>query len=164
MSGELRILEGATFCICDFLGDLHGNVEGLFAEDTRFLSSLKLTINGQRPLLLSSNGSRPSARPAALTRMSMPLSSSVAAVTKRSQSAGSVTSSSSGVTGGAIRSIRRAPPTTRAPSAASACAVAAPMPLDAPVTTADFPSRLGTGGDYRRSTGVRRATASPRAT
>jgi glycogen debranching enzyme len=55
MSGELRILEGATFCICDFLGDLHGNVEGLFAEDTRFLSSLKLTINGQRPLLLSSD-------------------------------------------------------------------------------------------------------------
>jgi glycogen debranching enzyme len=55
MSGELRILEGATFCICDELGDLHGNVEGLFAEDTRFLSSLKLTINGKRPLLLSSD-------------------------------------------------------------------------------------------------------------
>ena len=55
MSGELRILEGATFCICDLLGDLHGNVEGLFTEDTRFLSSLKLTINGKRPLLLSSD-------------------------------------------------------------------------------------------------------------
>jgi glycogen debranching enzyme len=55
MSGELRILEGATFCICDELGDLHGNVEGLFAQDTRFLSSLKLTINGHRPLLLSSD-------------------------------------------------------------------------------------------------------------
>jgi glycogen debranching enzyme len=55
MSGELRILEGATFCICDDLGDLHGNVEGLFTEDTRFLSSLKLTINGKRPLLLSSD-------------------------------------------------------------------------------------------------------------
>jgi glycogen debranching enzyme len=55
MSGELRILEGATFCICDNLGDLHGNVEGLFAQDTRFLSSLKLTINGKRPLLLSSD-------------------------------------------------------------------------------------------------------------
>ena len=55
MSGQLRILEGATFCICDELGDLHGNVEGLFAQDTRFLSSLKLTINGQRPLLLSSD-------------------------------------------------------------------------------------------------------------
>ncbi len=55
MSGELRILEGATFCICDRLGDLHGNVEGLFTEDTRFLSMLKLTINGRRPLLLSSD-------------------------------------------------------------------------------------------------------------
>ena len=55
MSGELRILEGATFCICDELGDLHGNVEGLFTEDTRFLSSLKLTIDGKRPLLLSSD-------------------------------------------------------------------------------------------------------------
>src|SRR6266511_2992282 len=55
MAGDLRILEGATFCICDELGDLHGKVEGLFAEDTRFLSSLKLTINGERPLLLSSD-------------------------------------------------------------------------------------------------------------
>ena len=41
MSGQLRILEGSTFCICDELGDLHGNVEGLFAEDTRFLSLLQ---------------------------------------------------------------------------------------------------------------------------
>jgi glycogen debranching enzyme len=55
MNGPLRILEGATFCICDEVGDLHGNVEGLFMEDTRFLSSLKLTINGRRPLLLSSD-------------------------------------------------------------------------------------------------------------
>src|SRR3954471_862587 len=55
MNQQLRILEGATFCICDELGDLHGKVEGLFAEDTRFLSGLSLTINGQRPLLLSSD-------------------------------------------------------------------------------------------------------------
>jgi glycogen debranching enzyme len=55
MNQQLRILEGATFCICDELGDLHGKVEGLFAEDTRFLSAFKLTINGQRPLLLSSD-------------------------------------------------------------------------------------------------------------
>jgi glycogen debranching enzyme len=52
---EFRILEGATFCICDELGDLHGTIQGLFAEDTRFLSLLKLTINGERPLLLSSD-------------------------------------------------------------------------------------------------------------
>src|SRR2546423_4059163 len=55
MAEHFRILEGATFCICDERGDLHGMVEGLFAEDTRFLSALKLTINGERPLLLSSD-------------------------------------------------------------------------------------------------------------
>src|ERR671935_1008306 len=55
MQGQFRILEGATFCICDEVGDLHGKVEGLFADDTRFLSSLKLMINGERPLLLSSD-------------------------------------------------------------------------------------------------------------
>src|SRR3954452_25514127 len=55
MPEQLRILEGATFCICDELGDLHGNVEGLFADDTRFLSCLRLTVNGERPLLLTSD-------------------------------------------------------------------------------------------------------------
>jgi glycogen debranching enzyme len=55
MAGQLRILEGATFCICDDLGDLDGPAEGLFSEDTRYLSRLRLTINGQRPLLLSSD-------------------------------------------------------------------------------------------------------------
>ena len=55
MPEQLRILEGATFCICDEVGDLHGAVEGLFSDDTRFLSCLKLTVNGKRPLLLSSD-------------------------------------------------------------------------------------------------------------
>src|SRR5436190_20443617 len=55
MPEQLRILEGATFCICDELGDLHGNVEGLFADDMRYLSCLRLTINGERPLLLTSD-------------------------------------------------------------------------------------------------------------
>ena len=55
MAGQLRILEGATFCICDEVGDLHHQGEGLFSEDTRFLSRFRLTINGQRPLLLSSD-------------------------------------------------------------------------------------------------------------
>jgi glycogen debranching enzyme len=54
MAEQFRILEGATFCICDELGDFNVDVEGLFAEDTRFLSSLNLTVNGKRPLLLSS--------------------------------------------------------------------------------------------------------------
>jgi glycogen debranching enzyme len=55
MAEHFRILEGATFCICDERGDLHGKVEGLFSEDTRYLSLMRLTINGERPLLLSSD-------------------------------------------------------------------------------------------------------------
>ena len=50
----LTILEGSTFCICDELGDVRGGLGGLYAHDTRFLSTLTLTINGARPLLLSS--------------------------------------------------------------------------------------------------------------
>ncbi len=50
----LTILEGSTFCICDEAGDVEGETVGLFADDTRFLSRLLLTINGERPLLLSS--------------------------------------------------------------------------------------------------------------
>ena len=52
----ITILEGSTFCICDDVGDVGGwATSGLFAEDTRFLSILKLTINGKRPLLLTSD-------------------------------------------------------------------------------------------------------------
>ncbi len=51
---SLTILEGSTFCICDELGDVRGGLGGLYAHDTRFLSTLTLTINGERPLLLSS--------------------------------------------------------------------------------------------------------------
>jgi hypothetical protein len=50
----LTILEGSTFCICDELGDVGGQTTGLFADDTRFLSKLALTINGMTPLPLSS--------------------------------------------------------------------------------------------------------------
>jgi glycogen debranching enzyme len=50
----LTILEGSTFCLCDELGDVNGGLDGLYAHDTRFLSTLRLTINGARPLLLSS--------------------------------------------------------------------------------------------------------------
>jgi len=51
----LTILEGSTFCISDERGDIADPVMGLFADDTRFLSRLLLTINGQRPLRLSSD-------------------------------------------------------------------------------------------------------------
>src|SRR5258706_451300 len=50
------ILEGSTFCICDELGDVREPTHGLFADDTRFLSQLELTIDGKRPLLRSSGG------------------------------------------------------------------------------------------------------------
>jgi glycogen debranching enzyme len=51
----LTILEGSTFCICDELGDVGGETSGFFAEDTRFLSVLRLTVDGERPLLLSAD-------------------------------------------------------------------------------------------------------------
>jgi glycogen debranching enzyme len=49
----ITILEGSNFCICDANGDFSWPTSGLFASDTRFLSRLALTINGERPLLLS---------------------------------------------------------------------------------------------------------------
>jgi glycogen debranching enzyme len=51
----LTILEGSTFCVSDERGDIVDPVMGLFADDTRFLSRWILTINGQRPLRLSSD-------------------------------------------------------------------------------------------------------------
>jgi glycogen debranching enzyme len=52
---SLTILEGSTFCICDELGDVGEETSGFFRDDTRFLSILRLTIDGHRPLLLSSD-------------------------------------------------------------------------------------------------------------
>jgi len=51
----LTILEGSTFCVSDERGDIVDPVNGLFADDTRFLSRWLLTINGERPLRLSSD-------------------------------------------------------------------------------------------------------------
>jgi glycogen debranching enzyme len=48
---------GDTFALFDHYGDLvsgHGNTLGIYHQDTRFLSRLKLTIEGRSPLLLSS--------------------------------------------------------------------------------------------------------------
>ena len=50
----LTILEGSTFCLCDDLGDIREGTAGLFAEDTRYLSRFELSLDGARPLLLSS--------------------------------------------------------------------------------------------------------------
>src|SRR5581483_1568857 len=86
----------------------------------------------------SSNGARPSARPALLTRTSMPPSSFTAASTKRSQLSTSRTSSSSAICVSS-RSTLRAPPATRTPASASIRAVARPKPDEAPVTIAVLP-------------------------
>lgn len=48
------ILDGSTFCISDDDGDIAGSTNGFFAKDTRFLSLLRLRVNGERPLHLSS--------------------------------------------------------------------------------------------------------------
>ena len=50
---QITILEGATFCVSDEFGDLGEPTTGFFDSDTRFLSRLRLTVNGARPLLLS---------------------------------------------------------------------------------------------------------------
>ena len=51
---QLTILEGSTFCICDDVGDIDRRTHGFYTQDTRFLSVLRLKVNGVRPLLLSS--------------------------------------------------------------------------------------------------------------
>ena len=50
----LTILEGSTFCICDDLGDIGSEeTSGFFDDDVRHLSRLRLTIDGESPLLLA---------------------------------------------------------------------------------------------------------------
>jgi glycogen debranching enzyme len=51
----LTILDGSTFCVCDERGDIAAPTAGLFAEDTRFLSRCVLTVNGERPLHLTTS-------------------------------------------------------------------------------------------------------------
>jgi len=49
--GQVNILDGNTFVVCDKRGDIDATPEdtsGLFSFDTRFLSKWILTINGQR--------------------------------------------------------------------------------------------------------------------
>ena len=48
------ILEGATFCMSDEVGDITKLTNGLFADDTRMLSRLQLRVDGVTPLLLTS--------------------------------------------------------------------------------------------------------------
>src|SRR6266480_5180127 len=54
-----RVLKhGETFAVLNQFGDMvgePGSPDGLYHQDTRFLSQLELHLNGDRPLLLSSN-------------------------------------------------------------------------------------------------------------
>jgi glycogen debranching enzyme len=53
----LVLLHGDTFAIFDRFGDIHPvgfGQQGIFRQDTRYLSCLELRILGERPLLLSS--------------------------------------------------------------------------------------------------------------
>lgn len=48
--GVVTLVEGSAFCISGRTGDLHpGRPEGLFFRDTRFLSDLRLLLNGAVP-------------------------------------------------------------------------------------------------------------------
>jgi glycogen debranching enzyme len=49
----LTILDGSTFCICADDGAIREGSQGFYADDTRFLSRLALTINGEQPMPLS---------------------------------------------------------------------------------------------------------------
>src|SRR5688500_13485336 len=49
--------QGDSFAIFDWLGDIHqvgAGTQGIYHNGTRYLSRMELTINGRRPLLLSS--------------------------------------------------------------------------------------------------------------
>ena len=54
--GSIQVLDGSTFMISDQFGDVHeGSAAGLYHEDTRHLSRWVLTLNGARPMVLTSD-------------------------------------------------------------------------------------------------------------
>jgi len=45
---QVTLVEGASFCVSDVSGDLHGGRgQGLFVQDTRILSTWVLQVDGQ---------------------------------------------------------------------------------------------------------------------
>ncbi|MDX6520300.1 MAG: hypothetical protein QOF08_905 [Gaiellales bacterium] len=50
----LTVLEGNNFLVADDRGDVVSGTDGLYYQDTRYLSKWRLTLNGERPQLLSS--------------------------------------------------------------------------------------------------------------
>ncbi len=62
-SGQVTLLDGTTFCICEVSGDLRqGGAQGLFVRDTRLISRLELSINGHVPEPLAPQAREPYAR------------------------------------------------------------------------------------------------------
>ena len=53
--------EGDTFLVADAFGDITGEGDGLFHNDTRWLSTFRLLMDGRQPALLSSAVSRDNA-------------------------------------------------------------------------------------------------------
>ena len=45
--------QGDTFLVADVFGDVRGEADGLFHNDTRVLSRLRLLLGGGRPSLLA---------------------------------------------------------------------------------------------------------------
>ena len=56
--GRYALKDGGAFLVADALGDVTGDNDGLFHDDTRVLSRFRLTIGGEAPSLLSSDVSR----------------------------------------------------------------------------------------------------------
>ena len=60
LSGQVTLLEGTTFCICESSGDIRpGGSQGLFVRDTRLISKLELSINGHVPEPLTPQSREP---------------------------------------------------------------------------------------------------------
>jgi glycogen debranching enzyme len=58
--GQVTLLDGTTFCICESSGDLRpGGAQGLFVRDTRLISRLELSINGHVPEPLAPQAREP---------------------------------------------------------------------------------------------------------
>ena len=51
----VALKHGDTFMVADFNGDVLGEGDGLFQNDTRLLSRWRLTVGGKAPVLLSSS-------------------------------------------------------------------------------------------------------------
>ena len=70
---RVTINSDTTFFLCDDLGDVPDGSEcGLYHEDTRFLSSYALTLDGLAPLLLAGRAATPYAAVHFLTNPMLP--------------------------------------------------------------------------------------------